>query len=127
VVKVSSINDVDLATYPGSGDLTGEDQVCIYNSVTSDFKITFTTATGAFNFSGAAGTVPFTLRFRTGSGAWTNMSYNTATGFTGASTAHETCSGMTNASYEIRMAEADLVAARPGSYSASLTILLEQP
>jgi hypothetical protein len=126
VVKVSSVDDVDLATYSGSGDLTGDDPICVYNSATSDFRISFATATGAFNFTGSAGNIPFSVRFRVGSGSWTSMPYNSPVGFTGASS-NETCSGTPNATYDISMTQAALVAARPGSYSASLTIFLEQP
>jgi hypothetical protein len=60
-------------------------------------------------------------------GGYTSMSYNSATNFSGANTSSTICNSSPNATYEIKLTKQNLLSVRPGNYSATLYILLQQP
>lgn len=127
LLRISGIDDVSFGTYTGNGGLTAEDSICIFNSASSSYRITFSTSTGAFNLASGANMLPFTLRYKAGGGSYQGMSYNSATQFGSADTSSQLCGGSTNASYEVSMTQAQLLSVQPGAYSATITIVIEQP
>ena len=127
LLRISAIDDISFGSYTGNGGLTAEDPICIFNSASSSYRITFTTSTGGFNLASGANTLPFTLRYKAGGGSYQAMSYNSATQFGSADTSSQLCGGSTNASYEVSMTQAQLLSVRPGAYSATMTIVIEQP
>lgn len=127
LLRISGIDDISLGNYTGTGGLSGDDPICVFNSASSSYRITFTTSTGDFTFASGGNSLPFTLKYKGSSGSYQAMSYNSSTQFSGADTSSELCSGGTNATYEVSMTQAQLLSARPGSYSAVLTIVIEQP
>jgi hypothetical protein len=127
LLRISAIDDISFGPYTGNGGLTAEDPICIFNSASSSYRITFTTSTGGFDLASGANTLPFTLRYKAGGGSYQAMSYNSATQFGSADTSSQLCGGSTNASYEVSMTQAQLLSVRPGAYSATMTIVIEQP
>lgn len=127
LLRISAIDDVSFGAYSGNGDLSAEDSICIFNSASSSYRITFSTSTGGFNLASGANTLPFTLRYKAGGGSYQGMSYNSATQFGSADSSSQLCGGSTNASYEVSMTQAQLLSVRPGAYSATMTIVIEQP
>ena len=128
-VKVSAIDDISFGTFTGGDDLTAEDPICVFNNQSSDFGVSFFTGSGSFvvTRSGGSETIPFSVRFKVGVGGYTSMSYNSATNFSGANTSSTICNSSPNATYEIKLTKQNLLSVRPGNYSATLYILLQQP
>jgi hypothetical protein len=125
-VKASAIDDVEFGVFTGDSDLTAEDEICVFNNQSSDFAVSFLTSSGSFVITNAANSVPFTVRFKVVNGSYTAVSYNTPASFSGAHTSSMTCNSSSNAMYEIKMTKADLLSVRPGNYSATLYIVIEQ-
>lgn len=126
-VKVSALDDVSFGVFTGDGDMTAEDAICVFNNQSPDFSVTFFTSSGSFGIANGGNSVPFTVRFRVEAGGYTAVPYNSAVQFSGAHVSSHNCNGGTNAAYEIKMSRADLLSVRPGNYSATLYMVIEQP
>jgi|GEM_PF-2220269 len=126
-VKVTDINDFSLGSWSGSGDLQNEDIVCIYNLGVSTYRVrlTGTGAGGAFRMTGTGGDIPYEVEFKSGAGSFVALTANAYTGFSGANTVSNSCGGSPNATIRVTARAASLAAVLTGSYSDTLTILLE--
>lgn len=124
-VKISAINDISLGTYSGAGDLTGQDDVCVYNSASADYRITVTATGGAYNVTSGINSIPFEVRFKESGGSFTQLSYGVAEPFSGANSLSNSCSGGTNATIQVKILQNDVLLVRPGSYTSTLTLLIE--
>jgi hypothetical protein len=67
------------------------------------------------------------LRFKEIGGSYSSLNHGQTYTFSGADTNSESCGGGTNAVYEVSMQASDLKSVRPGSYTTSLTVLVQQP
>jgi hypothetical protein len=124
-VGISNLNDLSFGVYDGSGDKTLEDDVCIYSNPDPSYKVTATASTGDFGIQNGAMTIPFSVRFKSGNGAYQALTYNSPMSFSGADTTSTTCNGATNATYEVKFLRADLLKVPPGNYSGTLNLLVE--
>ena len=125
-VKASAIDDVEFGVFTGDSDLTAEDEICVFNNQSPDFAVSFLTSSGSFVIANGASSVPFTVRFKVSNGSYTAVSYNSPVSFSGAHTSSTNCNAASNATYEVKMAKADLLSVKPGNYSATLYIVIEQ-
>lgn len=124
-VKISSVGDINMGTYSGSGHIEGQDGICIYNDATDDYAITITATGGSYLLHSGLNTMPVEIYFRGASGSYRQHEYGIAEGYTGADRLSTSCSGGTNATLKVRVTEPYLLSVRPGIYSTTLTILLE--
>lgn len=127
LVRISQISDLSFGSYSGSGTFLRTDNICVYNNTTDSYRVTFTTDNGSFSIQNAGRSIPFTVRFKETNSAYSTLSYNTPATFGGANRTNELCFGLSNAKYEVSFTEADLLASRPGTYTATITIIIEQP
>ena len=125
VVQITDLDDINLGT---AGNLTAtasaSDDVCVFSS-TGGYNITITSANGAFQLEDANTTtdIPYSLDWTAGS--TTAVTYSTpVTGLVGDSTSVD-CNASTNASFEVSVTAADFNAADPGSYTDTLTMLVQ--
>ena len=123
-VKITAINDLSFGSYGGSGDLSSQDDICVYNSASQNYTVTVTSNNGQYALASGGNTIPFELRFKESGGIFTQLTYGVASAFSGADTVSTSCGGLTNASYQVKILQGDLLSARPGSYSTTLTILI---
>ncbi len=123
-VKITAINDLSLGTYSGTGDLSSEDEVCVYNSASQNYTITVTTTSGAFELRSGINPLPVQIRFKEGAGSYVDLSYGVAAAFGGADMISNSCGGSTNATLQVRALQSDLLAVRPSTYSTTLTLLI---
>lgn len=121
------MSDISLGTYNGIGDLENEDTICIYNLGVSTYKVTAsgTGTAGAFAMNGVGGSIPIEVQFKSGAGSFVTLTANSPTGFTGSNTVSSTCGGSPNATVKVIATEANLLSVTAGTYSGTLTILLE--
>jgi hypothetical protein len=124
-VRVSSINDFSFGSWSGSGDLTAEDDICVYNSVDGNYRVTITATGGAYQMTSSGNLLDFTVRFKKNGGSYSQLTHGVPSSFDGANTSSTICSGGTNATIEVQITSVELLSVRPGSYSGALTILIE--
>ena len=124
-VQITGIANLDFGTWSGTNNMEQTDQVCIYNSASANYRITATSSAGSFQMTSSGNTLPYEVRFQGSSGSFTQLAYNTPGAFTSANTVAANCGGSTNASFRVTVTESALGAAREGSYSGLLYLLLE--
>jgi len=126
-VQISSVNDVALGSYGGTGNLLGSSQYCVFRNGGGSYQVTLTTDQGDYLVaSGGGATISFTAKVDDDADAsdGQSLAYNTSsTALVGSNSA--TCGGADNAAVEVTFTEADLQAAATDSYSATMTILVE--
>jgi len=125
-VMITLSSDISLGTWSGTGGVSGTSSVCVYRSDSSSYSITLTSSSGDFELQKVGDTIPYTPSFSDSgvTGTYVTLSYGTVQGFSGANTSSSSCSGTFNAGFRIEISEANLSAATPGSYSATLTLML---
>lgn len=126
-VQITNVGDISLGTHAAlAADQSGSDAVCVFSS-TGGYSVTATSAngTGAFSLNdGGTNDIAYTVTWQ-GAGAAVPLAEGTALiGQTGDS-GSVNCSGGTNATFEVTVAAALFNAAAPGSYSDTLTLLVE--
>lgn len=123
-VRISNMHNLNLGTYTGNGDLTAQDDICVYNSAGPNYDITVTSINGTFEMSSGGSNLSYTVSFKENSGSFQSLSYNNPTQFSGADTSSNSCSGLTNATVQIKIVQSDLLSVRPGSYSGTIVLLV---
>lgn len=125
-MRVSALSDIAFGTWSGSGNLQGSSPVCVYHLDSDNYLITVTGPSNQYRVSSGGNHIPFAVEWRDDSPTFTSLSSGvTSTTFSGAHRSSTTCSGSTNATIRVTLAESDLSAAIVGSYGGTLTILLE--
>ncbi len=124
-VQITNLDDINLGA---QGNLTAtatqSDDVCVFSS-TGGYNITLTSANGAFELADINTTtsIPYSVDWI--AGTTTTAGYNTAiTGLTGDSSAVD-CDGSTNATFSVSVTAPDFNAADPGTYTDTLTMLVQ--
>lgn len=134
VYQITGLADLALGTYGGAGDMTGNDDVCVYtNDVSGNYNVTITddSTMSAAGFSvqnaGATEDIAYSVDWNDVAGTVGSaaVTYNTQLASTGADTASATCSGGNNANFEVTVAAAALGAASADTYTATMSILIE--
>ena len=128
-IQITSVADIALGAYGGTGTLTGSSAYCVFRNGGDDYTMTMSSSTGAFQVDSA--TTSDSIAFS----AWidddTDASvgglaavYNTASAnLTGS--ASTTCGGSDNASIYVSFAEAALQAVSSANdYQATVTLLV---
>lgn len=129
LVKISSVDNLDLGTYGFSGNMTDTERFCVYSQVGS-YSLTVSSANqdinGDFYLSNAGLTeVPYTLSFvDSGFGQGVTEVSNLSLSGQGDSSS-ETCGGTDNASLSLIILESDLQALESGTYSDTINLLVE--
>lgn len=131
--QISDMNDIALGSYGGAGDLTGNDDICVYHNGDGSYQVTITdnsALTVGFAVEDAANTVAIPMQVRwndqTGTAGNAAVTYNTPLVSTGANTSTTDCSvGGLSANLEVTLLEADLQAAPAAAYDSTLTLIVE--
>mgnify|MGYP005840517281 CR=1 FL=1 len=124
LVRVSDLDDIDLGTYAGAGDLVGEDRICVYRNDPStryEVEAQGQGAGSAFVLGQGTASLPFEVEYDDG-GGYAPVSAGRAMRASGADSDSTACSGMDNAGVRVRVRESDLLTADAGSYAGTLTL-----
>lgn len=129
IVRVSSLDNITLGNWGGSGDMTGDETFCVYsNNDSAGYTLEISSpneTAGQFRLSngGATEFVNYSLTFADSlAGAGT-----TVTGAPSAGTGNNQfadCDNTNNARVSVTVPAANLGAATPGSYSDTITLLV---
>lgn len=129
-VMISRLDNLNLGTHSGLGDIYAEERFCVYSSSgggSYNMTISSTNQDGGGNFflDGALGQIPYDLDFiDQGSGpGTTSVGSGTLSGF--GNSADPDCNGSNNATLSVFIRERDLQRSKSGTYSDRLTILVE--
>lgn len=131
LMLITGMASLNFGTWTGSGDLTQNENVCIYtNQATGLYTVTASGsgAASAFTLTDGGNTLAYTVYFNDVSGIVGEVQLNTTVANntqTGANTASQTCGGGNNANYRVNIASAALAAAPSGIYTGTLTIVVE--
>ncbi len=131
LMLISGMADLNFGTWTGSGDLNQNENICVYtNQASGNYTVTATGdgAGSAFTLTDGSNTLPYNVYFNDVSGmagevALTATTANTAQG--GAHTTSQTCGGGNNANYHVEIEDTALAAVPSGTYSGTLTIVVE--
>lgn len=125
LVRISSLNDIALGFFPGSGDLLGSDALCVYRNDPAGAYLIEASGQGtgeAFVVAQGGRELPFAVDYSDGNG-WRALSAGGSALTVGNADAAATdCGGASNASVRVRIDEAVLASAEPGSYAGRLTL-----
>ena len=124
-VQISDVNDLDLGTHATlAADATASDGVCVFTS-TSAYRVTASNVSGTFALVDGANSIAYSLTWAVGAGAPVTMVNGTAiTSLSGDNTSL-TCGGATNSTFEATVTSAAFNAAAPGTYTDTVTLLVE--
>jgi len=128
-VQITSITDIALGAYGGTGDLTGETEFCVYRNGGDDYQLTLTSDTTGFwvKSTTTTDTIDFVAKVDDSLDASSGevMAQGAASGvaLTGANSLN--CGGVDNAAMYVSLLEADLQAAPTSVYQATVTMLVE--
>jgi len=132
--QITGISDFAFGNYSGSGDLTSNDDVCVYtNDSTRQYKVRITDSSSlspsGFSVQNAAGTahIAYTVKWnnQSGTNGNQNVSYNSHVNGENANNSSASCNGARNANLQVNVAQAALQAASGGAYSTTLTVVIE--
>ncbi|XOV90064.1 MAG: hypothetical protein ACFHX7_09310 [Pseudomonadota bacterium] len=129
-VQISSVEDIALGAWGGSGNLTGATEFCVYRSGGDNYRLTLTTSTGSFSVASvlSGDSIPFSARVDDDLDASDGeaLTYNTATAVALVGSSSLTCGGGDNAELAVTFAEADLQqASTANDYQATVTVFVE--
>lgn len=130
--KISNLNNINLpSTWNGIGDLSDNDDVCIYTTdqVSDGYALKAYTSRSAFEMTVSSQVLNFDVYYKGSggtSGNYAKLGYNSFRNFTGADQSSQTCSSGSalNGNLKIVVTEANLGAAKTGNYSATLYLVV---
>jgi hypothetical protein len=134
VYMISRMPNFSLGTYSGSGDMTANNDLCVYSNGNGAYRTVIIDSTplspAGFAVQDTTNTkqIPMQVYWNNHTGITGNsaVSYNTPLSMTGANTQSSTCAaGGLSANMQIRFSQANLQAALAGDYSSTLTVLIE--
>lgn len=133
-VRVTALTDMN-DTWNGSGDANDNDDICVFRSAGSSYDVSVSGLTDAGNYvleDGGSNDVIVTLYWNDETGTTGRVTLNSAdspsiASATGANTSSDTCSGGTSANLSWNVLEADMSAKPAGTYSATITVTIEEP
>ena len=127
-VQITSVEDIALGAYGGTGSLAGNSAFCVFRNGGDNYTLTLSASTGAFEVTSAttSDNIAFTARVDQDNDAsdGTVQAYNTASaGLIGSG--DTTCGGADNASLHVTFAEAAMQAVSSANdYQATVSILV---
>ncbi len=124
-VQISDVADLDLGSHATlAADVSANDDVCVFNS-TAAYSITVSSANGEFKLMNGAAEIPYSVEWSANSGAAAPLAHGAALASLAGDRTSLNCNGGTNANFSATVAAADFNAAGPGTYTDTLTLLVE--
>jgi len=128
-IQISSVADIALGAYGGSGALTGQSQYCVFRNGGDNYKINLTSSTGAFQVDSATtlDSIPFTVKVDddadASNGEALGYGLDSAVALIGSSSLN--CGAADNASMYVSFTEAAMLAVSSAAdYQATVTLLV---
>ena len=125
-VQITNVADLDLGVYATlAADATANDDVCVFSS-TGGYSVTLSGAGAGFALDGgAAGTIPYAVQWAANGGAAVPVVAGTPIVAQAGDASSLNCNGGTNANFSVAVSAALFNASAPGTYTDTLTLLVE--
>ena len=129
-VLVSGLSDISFASFTGYGDISSNTTLCICSDTNSYNVTVYGSGTaGSFSLQSGSHALNYTVYWHdtASSSGKVALTANTAKYgmYTSFTCEHYNCNGGKNAYLELDFSESDLMAAAHGSYTGSITIIVE--
>ena len=129
LVQITGVDDMDLGAYTSTAtNLTVSDALCVYSS-TEAYKLTVTSANASFQLEdvSSSSVIPYGLTWDDFSGAPSPVEHGNPIDNLSGSQTDTSCSDSdgTNALFTVSVVAEDFNAADPGTYSDTLTLMIE--
>lgn len=126
LVRISNVNDINLGSWSGVGNLSKSDDICVYDNSGGLYTATFTGSAGFTIQNTALQTLPYTVTYRDGAGLSTNVTSGSPKDFSKAHESSIECGGVgaTNGTITITILEAEMAAKTAATYTGILTIMV---
>jgi len=131
LIKISGMADIAFGTYSGTGDLNGNEDVCVYtNKASGTYRVTGsgTGGGGAFTLQSGGNNLAYNVYFNDVAGTTGEAALTAGSALnsqSGASTSSQTCGGSNNANFHVEILSTNLLAVPSGAYSGTLTLVVE--
>ena len=131
LIQISNMADIAFGSYSGTGDLNGNQDVCIYTNLAAGTYVVTATGSGAanaFTVTDGSNTIAYNVYFNDTTGTTGEVQLSTGSQSaqqSGANTSSATCGGGDAANYHIEMLETNLQTAPAASYTGTLTLVVE--
>lgn len=126
-VQITNVGDIDLGQASTlAADAVGGDDVCVFSS-TGGYEVTVDSdvRAGAFNLESAGGDqMAYTVTWAANGGAAAPVTAGSAITSLAGDSSSLTCSGGTNARFEVTVDDAVFNAAAPGTYEDTVSLLV---
>lgn len=126
VVLISDVEDLDLGTLNvATANISAADDVCVFNS-TANYSVTVSSANTVFELQSAGGdAIPYAVTWEDDSSGASPVTAGALLGGQVGDRTSLNCNGTPNATFEVTVLSTDFNAAAPGSYTDTLTLLIE--
>jgi len=123
-VQISNVDDLDLGTMNlASADITATDEVCVFNT-TATYSVTVSSSNGVFELRDGAEAIPYAVSWADDDLVPAGVVYGVAETAQLGDNLDPTCGAGTNASFGITITQADFNNAAAGTYTDTLTLLI---
>lgn len=131
MVRISSMDNIDLGSWAGGGDINATETFCVYsNNASAAYNVMITSQhqDGAANFflvnADGSANVPYVLMFNDSAGGGTGATVG-GSALSGNGTNNSVdCGGADNAMLTVKITEPDLASVPADSYSDTLTLVV---
>ena len=125
-VQITNVADLDLGIYATlAADVAADDDVCVFSS-TGGYSVTLSGAGAGFTLDGgAAGAIPYLVQWAAGGAPAVPVVPGTPIVSQPGDATSLNCNGGTNANFAVSVSAALFNAAAPGTYTDTLTLLVE--
>jgi hypothetical protein len=129
-VIIKGVANISLGTWSGSGDLSANDNVCVYTNLgTAKYRVTATGngSSNAFTVSATGNSLPYKVYWNQVTGTTGQVELTSGQVLLNQTTSNNSSSACAadTANFQITILSSDLLAARPGAYTGNVTFLIE--
>ncbi len=126
LIKISNLDDIDLGTWSGSGDLVGSDENCVW-STTRGYNLTASGsgAGNAFTITDGANDIAYSVAWDDTDSTDQAVTVGTALSAQVTNAVSVNCAARGDtANVAVTISEADMAAAPAGTYNGTLTLIV---
>lgn len=130
LIQITQLQDIDLGSWNATSDMQATRDFCVFRNGYGSFALTATgnnDSGGDFRVSSGANNIPYSLAFSQNAGWYAatpgNALGSNITGFTGESL--RDCGGGSSHSLRVSVNETDLGTAQEGTYTDTVTVLVQ--
>ena len=130
LARISDLDDLDLGNFTGSGDLSDNDDLCVWSSGSTGYNITATGSgtAGAFTLGAGAELVIYTVEWDDTSGQTSGTSLTSGSALTGQTTAAATtdcnAGASPSASLIVKVTESEMLGKSAAGFTGTLTLVV---